>query len=88
MSTPVRKPERVDVCIGHLGELIRPDERRHTHPGADRVVRVQHCLGLIQLPILLGGRSGRAFLPAGGEQQQGQGKALSHPHQSTTWMRK
>ena len=35
----------VGPVLRHSGELIRPDERRYTHPGADRVVRVQHCLG-------------------------------------------
>ena len=33
----------VGPVLRHFGELIRPDERRYTHPCADRIVRVQHA---------------------------------------------
>ena len=35
-----RGDQMVSPVLRDLGELIRPDERRQTHPGADRVVCV------------------------------------------------
>ena len=44
MAKATRGDQMVGPVLRHLCELIRPDQWRYTHPGADRVVRVQHCL--------------------------------------------
>ena len=54
MAKATRGDQMVGPVLRHLGELIRPDERRYTHPGADRVVRVQHCLGYRRWRSILG----------------------------------
>ena len=44
MGQLTRGDQMVSPVLRDLGELIRPDERRYTHPGADRVVCVEDRL--------------------------------------------